>query len=206
MGMSDPGICRTLTQRVQSAPGHRHGGFTLLEILVALAILGIFSLLSYQGLARMLDGSAALKSSLQGQEVLDAAFRWLEESCSRALYLRLPSAAPELQYRGDGDPPGFLAEIVRPVADPALPPQRLLLELKNGRLTALIVTVGRKADGPAVLLLENVAQATLSALDQDMRPLATWPPQGSPRQLPRAIEFSLTMADGRRFRRVFAPR
>ena len=193
-------------RRVQLAPGHRHAGFTLLEILVALAILGIFSLLSYQGLARMLDGSAALKSSLQGQEVLDTAFRWLDESCSRALYLRLPLATPDIQYREDGDPPGFLAEIWRPVAAPSLPPQRLLLVLAEGRLTAFIVTVGRKADGPAVPLLENVAQATLRALDQDMRPVPTWPPPGAPRQLPRAIEFSLTMADGRHFRRVFAPR
>lgn len=179
-----------------------------MEILVALAILGVFSLLAFQGLSRMVDGSTALKSSLTRVEDVGRAWSWLDETCSRALLLRLPPLPAEPQHADEADPPGFVAEIWRPVADAGAPPQRVLLSLSDQRLTATIADVGRRAEGKPVFLLEGVEKFGLHALDNQLQPIADWTSRtGLDRTaLPRAIEVSLTLSDGRHYSRLFAPR
>lgn len=195
-----PGIC--------DMPLARAGrGFTLVEILVALVILGVFSVLSYQGLARMLDGSAALKSSLLSLEQLDNALLWLEEACGKALYIRLPPAPPDERYRGDAQPPGLVAEIWRPVADPSQAPQRLLLSLQQNRLSVVIASLGRQEPNQtAIPLLDGVRQIGVQVWDAHAQPRSVWPSGAATELPPRAVEWRLTLEDGRVYRRLFALR
>lgn len=203
-----PPVLFPIPPRTRVSESAAEAGFTLLEIVVALALLGVFSLLAFQGLSRMVDGSTALKSSLNRIEDVGRAWVWLDETCARALLLRLPPLPPEPPYGDEADPPGFIAEIWRPVAEAGAPPQRVLLALADGRLSATLSTVGRREQHPPILLLDGVARCSLRALDGQLQAAAQWPPRQATERnpLPRAMELSLTLDDGRQFKRLFAPR
>lgn len=184
----------------------RSRGFTLVEILVALVILGVFSLLSFRGLTHMLDGAAVLRKDMDRAEQVGQALTWLTSNASQALLLRLPPNAPESQYADAPDPEGFRAEIWRPVSDPTQAPQRVLVMFREGRLLTTLSGVGQRSEPAPIPLLDGIRAFSLVAYGPGFTPQPSWPPANQPAdQRPAALEISLTLDDGRQFRRLVAP-
>lgn len=188
-------------------------GFTLVELLVAIALLAIVSLLAYRGLDGMLRAQARTEAE---------AARWQ----AVALFLdrlrfdmQQPSARPV--RRGPREEPAWYVapspagrqetEIRftrRPFGD-GQDEKRLGYRLHDGRIDLLIWPVLDARDGAGALpatytLLEGVRGFELRYLSTANRWQDDWPVAPGSADLPRAVSVRLTMADGIDVTRVFA--
>ncbi len=196
---------------MKSGPPHR--GFTLIEILVAMALMAIIGVLGFRGLdnvrhsSERLGGTAAywqdiaLASERIGRDVRQALAvpgrtsdgleapawqtrRWLDER---------PEAA-QLVFSRLGNGEGDL--------------QRVGYRWEKGisgegRLSLLVwPAVDAAAPSRSYPLLEGVAKLELSYLDRQGKWLADWPTT-SARQLPRAVRLTLTLEEGGVIERIF---
>jgi len=197
----------------------RASGFTLIELLVALVIFGIFSVLAYAGLGRLLDGRAQITEE---QRV------WQELS---QVFLRLSDDVAHARPRGVRDVSGLVslpAFVGRPfdsraLAEPSLELtrggelnygsgsqsdlRRVAYRLKEGRLVRLTWPVLDRAPVSVPLeapLLADVETFELRFLGATGDPVDTWPTATSgPDAPPRAMEVTLAVKGVGRFKRLF---
>jgi len=197
----------------------RASGFTLIELLVALVIFGIFSVLAYAGLGRLLDGRVQITEE---QRV------WQELS---QVFLRLSDDVAHARPRGVRDVSGLVslpAFVGRPfdsraLAEPSLELtrggelnygsgaqsdlRRVAYRLKEGRLVRLTWPVLDRAPVSVPLeapLLADVETFELRFLGATGDPVDTWPTATSgPDVPPRAMEVTLAVKGVGRFKRLF---
>jgi len=197
----------------------RASGFTLIELLVALVIFGIFAVLAYAGLARLLDNRGRLTEE---QRV------WQELS---QVFLRISDDVAHARPRGVRDVSGLVslpAFVGRPfdsraLAEPSLELtrggelnygsgaqsdlRRVAYRLKEGRLVRLTWPVLDRAPVSVPLeapLLADVETFELRFLDATGNPVDTWPTATSgPDVPPRAMEVTLAVKGVGRFKRLF---
>ena len=200
-------------------PRARSSGFTLIELLVALVIFGIFAVLAYAGLGRLLDNRGRLTEE---QRV------WQELS---QVFLRISDDVAHARSRGVRDVSGLVqlpAFVGRPfdsraLAEPSLEltrggelnygtgPQsdlrRVAYRLKEGRLVRLTWPVLDRAPVSVPLeapLLGDVEAFELRFLGAVGDPVDTWPTAtSSPDVPPRAMEVTLAVKGVGRFKRLF---
>jgi general secretion pathway protein J len=200
-------------------PRARSSGFTLIELLVALVIFGIFAVLAYAGLGRLLDNRGRLTEE---QRV------WQELS---QVFLRISDDVAHARSRGVRDVSGLVqlpAFVGRPfdsraLAEPSLEltrggelnygtgPQsdlrRVAYRLKEGRLVRLTWPVLDRAPVSVPLeapLLRDVEAFELRFLGAVGDPVDTWPTATSgPDVPPRAMEVTLAVKGVGRFKRLF---
>ena len=194
-------------------------GFTLLELLVALLIFGIFSALAYSGLSRLLDGRERLN---------DEQRLWQELS---QVFLRVSDDAAHARPRGVRDEAGVAllpAFVGRPydsraLAEPSLELtrggelkygvtaesdlRRVAYRLKEGRLYRITWPVLDRAPVTKPLeapLIGNVETFEVRFADAAANTVSTWPPGGvNPNNLPPAIEVTLAVKGVGSFKRLF---
>ena len=65
-------------------PGNRFSGVTLIELLVALLVFGIFSVLAYAGLTRLLDSCARLADEQRVWQTLSQVFSRISDDVAHA--------------------------------------------------------------------------------------------------------------------------
>ena len=197
----------------------RASGFTLIELLVALVIFGIFSVLAYAGLGRLLDGRVQITEE---QRV------WQELS---QVFLRLSDDVAHARPRGVRDVSGLVslpAFVGRPfdsrvLAEPSLELtrggelnygsgaqsdlRRVAYRLKEGRLVRLTWPVLDRAPVSVPLeapLLADVETFELRFLGATGGPVDTWPTATSGQDVPpRAVEVTLAVKGVGRFKRLF---
>jgi len=197
----------------------RASGFTLIELLVALVIFGIFSVLAYAGLGRLLDGRVQITEE---QRV------WQELS---QVFLRISDDVAHARPRGVRDVSGLVslpAFVGRPfdsraLAEPSLELtrggelnygsgaqsdlRRVAYRLKEGRLVRLTWPVLDRAPVSVPLeapLLADVETFELRFLGATGGPVDTWPTATSgPDVPPRAVEVTLAVKGVGRFKRLF---
>jgi len=201
-------------------PRARVSGFTLIELLVALVIFGIFSVLAYAGLGRLLDGRVQITEE---QRV------WQELS---QVFLRLSDDVAHARPRGVRDVTGLVslpAFVGRPfdsraLAEPSLELtrggelnygggaqsdlRRVAYRLKEGRLVRLTWPVLDRAPVSVPLeapLLADVETFELRFVGATGDPVDTWPTatSGGPDVPPRAMEVTLAVKGVGRFKRIF---
>src|SRR5512144_3334387 len=68
-----------------SLPESPDAGFTLIEVLIALAIMAMLSLLGYRALAALTDSEAQLSAEAQRWRAIDALFARLEADLREAV-------------------------------------------------------------------------------------------------------------------------
>jgi general secretion pathway protein J len=192
----------------------RDGGFTLLEILIALAIVATLAVLGYRALAAMTQSESRLAAEAARWRTLDLFFARLEGD--------LREAMPRSARVGDAREPAWLgtvdgngnAALVFSRAGPEfnLEPgsagQRIGYRMRDGVIEVLYWSSYDRPQGsePSVYpLLADVASFRLAYLGKDGTWLARWPVVGDA-DLPRAAQVELVLANGESIERWIALR
>jgi len=194
---------------------NRQWGFTLLELLVAMAIFAIIGLAATGGLNAVIDQSAAAKRSLGELNDLQGTMRFLTTD----LYALHPrSVRDEL---GRGDEPALIADgqdnyIIRfsregwrnPAGLPRSTIQRVQYRLDEETLIREHWPVLDRtlANEPVALeLMEGVTELEFEYLDYSDQWQAQWPPVqpgGATELWPRAVRINLTLKNTGKLQRL----
>lgn len=194
-------------------------GFTLLELIVALAVFAVMSVAAYSGLRNVLFTQAALQVQQQRLADLQLAVYRLEQDISQAVArsIRDEYGDPQPAMRG-GDLIDNALVLTRsgwdnPLQQTRAHLQRVAYRLQGGRLLRQHWEVlDRATQRPALelLLLDRVQQFEVRFMNQRQDWQPTWPPHdptapSAQRQhdLPRAVEITLRTDDFGTISRLF---
>jgi len=180
-------------------------GFTLIEALMAIAILALVALLAWRATAAMTDGETHLAAESARWQRLDALLTRLEADLREAVPRRARhgiaveaawSIAPE-------DAAGntlliFTRAGPEALDEPGIGGQRVGYRWRDGRIEVLYwPRIDNPAGAPpaAYALAEGIVRFRVSALDSDRRWAERWPAPSAD-EMPRGIRVELVLADG----------
>ena len=186
------------------------GAFTLIEVLVSLAIFAILAALAYGALGQTIDSAELLNERMDRLQAIQRTMRLLSEDFQQ-LYPR-----PIRDELGDGFGPaldtdfqsGFALELTHggwsnPIVLPRSTLQRSAYRIEDDELIRYHWRVLDRtlANEPlSVTLLDGVESILFRFLQADGEWTEQWPPGNRPgglgaRQRPRAVEIILTLTD-----------
>jgi general secretion pathway protein J len=187
-------------------------GFTLLEVLLAIAIVALIAALGYRALAALSDSETRLTAEATRWRTLDLFFARLEGDLRQAMPrpARLSYAlAPALLASADAAGNSLL-EFSRAGPEFALETgsagQRLAYRLRDGAVEVLYWASydrPRGLDPTAYPLLSGVARFQIVYLTQAGTWADSWPVSGEA-PLPRAVKVDLTLTSGEAIERWLA--
>jgi len=189
-------------------------GFTLIEVLIALAIVALLSVLGYRALGALSDSEEKLSAEATRWRALDSLFARLEGDLRQAVPRPARFGdAREPPWVGDTDAAGngilaFSRAGPEFTLEPSSAGARLAYRLRDGAVEVLYWASydrPRGAEPTAYPLITGVAGFRLAYLAQNGSWLDTWPQSGEP-DLPRAIKVDLTLASGESIERWLALR
>lgn len=206
-----------MTKRRPTGQRHR-GGFTLLELLVAISVLAVVSLIAWRGLDTLVATRARLAPEAEDVRALLTAFGQLERDLARTINPQLFAAdGPPIVVTTIGGAPAL--SITRTAPEPV--DGATAIQVIGYRVEAGVLV--RSASVPlrrrGALAAEELTHVRLLAGVKSMR-VRLWrdgqgwydpldpnagsppPPAGSARSVPPGLELSLERADGKVFRRV----
>jgi general secretion pathway protein J len=196
----------------------RHAqGFTLLEVLVAVAIFAILSTLSYGGLTHVLETRDRIETEREKWRALSIAFVQVEDDLAqvRARSVRdmlggtLPAfkgqpvdsralGEPSLEFTRDGlylSPQSTAPDL-----------QRVAYQLKDRTLRRLVWS---ELDRPptseprSTVLLSGIDNLTVRFYQSSGLWSEHWPTDSNAQSLPQAVEFAFDVAGAGRITRIF---
>jgi general secretion pathway protein J len=193
-------------------------GFTLLEVLIAVAIVAVIALLGYRALAALSDAETHLAAESTRWRTLDLFFARLEGDMRQAVPRSARSGAireaPWLGFIADPGGNGGDSALAFSRAGPEfnLEPgsagQRLGYRLRNGAVEVLYwPSYDRPQDAQptSYALLADVTRFRLTYLARDNAWVDSWPVPGDT-DLPRAVRVQLTLSSGETIERWLALR
>lgn len=192
-------------------------GFTLIEVLVALAVFGVLSVLAYMSLAQTLANSDLLTTRMDRMQSIQRTMSYLSTE------LLQTAPRPVRVELGDAPIPALQSSLVSDFAlqlthggwpnaagTPRSTMQRTAYRVEDGELiryywNVLDRTVNNTPIG--TVMLEDVDSLTFRYLQANGDWTDEWPPlapQGAPplRVLPRAVEILLVLPDEGEINRV----
>ena len=185
-------------------------GFTLLELLVALLVFSVLATMAYGGLSAVLRGRDQIEQATAKLGSLQLLFRLLERDLAQTLPRGYRDAlgGNQLAFAGGAGHDDLIELTTAGNPDPFRPqspdPVRVDYRLDGDVLTRRIWPVldcTQQTSAEAVPILTGVEAVRVRFLDVAWRD--TWPPPvPGGLLLPRAVEITLTLNDGRTFRRV----
>jgi general secretion pathway protein J len=198
----------------------RQRGFTLLELLVAMAVLAILGALAFRGLDSVLDAEARLQAESRRWSDVSLLFSQLSEDLTMAVErtardgaertspaLRLHSAAGE-SAADDAQLVNTRLGIGEGAAAQSAP-RRVGYRLRERTLQYLVWPAPDSAPRTtpvAYEVLDNVADLRLQALDFDGRWADEWPGARPVSALPRAVTMRIELSGGETITRIVALR
>jgi general secretion pathway protein J len=195
-------------------------GFTLIEVMVAIMLMAVVSLIAWRGLDSVTRADAHLQASTEQTEALLRALNQLERDVAMRASIELaeparpgvddepPSAPPALTVRST-DGKGFRLDVIRVVPNQNGELQRVRWWLKGDTLYRAQAPSRSQYPLPAptagVAVLTDVSEAALRVweIDKGWRKLS-----GNRRENPLGIEISLTRQTPQgveRYRQVMGP-
>jgi len=188
-------------------------GFTLLELLVALAVFAIMSVAAYGGLRNVLFTRAAVEEQNRRLAAVQLAVFRLEQDIAQAVPrgVRDEYGEPQAALLG-GEFAGDRLTLTRagwdnPLGQPRANLQRVAYRLRDGRLWRLhwdVLDRSGLVEPRETLLLERVREFKVRFLENEDKEWRTdWPPpdgdeteeKKNPDALPRAVEAVLALED-----------
>lgn len=192
----------------------KRSGFTLLEVLIAIAIVALLALMGYRALSALSESESRLSMEATRWRTLDLFFARLEADVREAVPRTARSGAarePAWLAAADAAGNGALA-FSRAGPDFAIDPgsvgQRLGYRLRNGSIEVLYwagYDRPRDSEPAAYALLSGVTQFRLSYLTATGLWVDNWPIAGEA-DLPRATRVAVTLASGEEIERWLALR
>jgi general secretion pathway protein J len=189
-------------------------GFTLLEVLLAVAIVALIAVLGYRALAALSDSETKLAAEATRWRTLDLFFARLEGDLRQAMPrpARL-SETREPAWAGISDATGnSVLAFSRAGPEFALEAhsagQRLAYRFRDGVVEVLYWASydrPRGVEPTAYPLLDGASGFKLAYLGKDGAWANTWPSPGES-ELPRAVKVDLTLASGETIERWLALR
>lgn len=184
---------------------HRARGFTLIEALVAIAILALVASIAWRATAAMTDGEVRLAAESARWQRLDALLVRLEADMRRAVprSTRHGSAVEPAWVAAPSDGAGDTAVVFTRAGpddldEPGSGGQRVGYRLRDGRIEVLYWPRLDNAPGvePATYaLVDGVARFRVLQLDASDRWSDRWPLFDAS-AMPRGVRVEITLADG----------
>ncbi|MEM7540230.1 MAG: type II secretion system minor pseudopilin GspJ [Pseudomonadota bacterium] len=191
---------------------HQLSGFTLVEILVAIAIFAVISAIAFTGLRSAIRTNDHLKPRYETLQTLRGAFQILASDIQQMAprSIRDELGSPQAALVGASDTT-FL-KLTRYAPDAPLLGARTALkrveyEYREGELVRRLwpnLDRVQGETGQEQILLRDVETAAVRFYGDDWLPY--WPAAGSAlanNDLPRGVELELVFSDGRSVRRLF---
>jgi len=191
-------------------PSRCTAGFTLLELLVAITVLSLVSLIAWRGLDSLVHTRERLKPEAEQVRELLVAFGQIERDLAQVVNTSfVPLSAAPVVVRS-GTPAGFQMIRFAPVIEGSPSAVQLVIyEVREGRLMRLSSMPTNSLDAPpATELVETPLLADVRVLQLRLwQPGRGWvPPEAAsspnPRAAPSGLELTVERADGRQYRRV----
>jgi general secretion pathway protein J len=193
----------------------RSTGFTLIEVLLALAIFGVISVLAYRATAALTDGEARLSAEAQRWRNLEALYTRFEGDIRQAIPrdsrsgARTEPAWLATQADAAGNAALVFSRAGAEFADePGIAGQRIGYRLRGH---AVEIAYWPQLDNaaqtqPAVYTLaDGVAAFRIAYLSRGGAWHDSWPVPGEA-ALPRAVRLDMTLENGEAIERWFALR
>lgn len=193
-------------------------GFTLIEVLVAMAIFGVMTVLAYEALGQSLTNADLLNSRMDRMRAIQQTMRLLGQD------LRQIAPRPVRDTFGEGWRPAvmtslgtdFAIELTRggwpnPAGLPRATQQRVAYRIQDDQLVRvhwLALDPSISSDPVATVLLEEVDGIVFNYVDASGEITEEWPPGGGDGAQaltfrPRAVEVVLTLPAEGEIRRWF---
>lgn len=188
----------------------RHNGFTLLELLVAITVLALVSLIAWRGLDSLVHTRERLQPEADEVRELLVAFGQIERDLAQVVntaFVPLPTSP--VTFRGGA---GTSLQLVRMAPHTEGVPsavQLVIYELRDGRLVRLSSPPMATLDAsPSAALVQTPLLADVQTLRVRLwNPGSGWAPaeaasSPNPRAVPPGVELIVERTDGRQYRRV----
>jgi general secretion pathway protein J len=188
----------------------RRRGFTLIEVLVALSVFGVMSLLAYAALGSTLSNADYLSDRMERLQSIQRSMRYLASDLVQS------APRPVRSDLGDSYVPAILSTLSsdfalevthggwgNPAGLPRSTLQRTAYRIEDDELLRYHWNVLDRTYGnePVVtVMLDNVESLYFRFYDATGEPSEVWPPQTQAggtgmRNRPRAVEIVLTLPD-----------
>jgi len=197
---------------------YKNSGFTLLEVLVALAVFSVMSIMAYGGLKTVLNARNGTERAAERLTELQMAFILIQQDMQHMA----PRSIRSEFYGMKEDALEVDSGLEYPIAftrggnsNPYRPHRsgfyRVGYQLEEEELRRLVWPTLDRAVGnvpQAKVLLHGVSEVTFSFLDENDNWINTWPPPGAQNMskdlLPKAIEMVIVLDDWGTITRLFS--